>query len=442
MILDRNNLIGLYITIPLYFCILGGACVVAYTRNKRLSSNSTAGVGNDALSQHYLANRSFGPLLTAGTLFASIFSGYTVVGVPNDAFATGWFSIRWIAAFIFIVAMMLVTVTRLRKSSIVRNHQSSVDFITDRFGSQILRYTIVVLQVFPSVLYLVAQLVAIRTTFNSLFNVAPDSAVAVSIISFFILGFEWLGGLSSVALTDSIQGIIMVFCFIALPTVIAVNYGGWSTLEPETYARPEFYQTPSTEEQWSYWNFIILFAGIFSLPHIMQRTYAAESMKALKVGYTVIAVGPFLAMISGIFLGTIGVQFLSERGIENPDSPFSEIIQATLDLGGFPYFVAVLTSTGTLAAVMSTTDSIMISISQLITTEIVRPMAPSASPERSTRYGKAVSLAGLTIALLLSIYAGDSITTIIVIQYGFSIQAVPAFLFGLFAKNKSSECHP
>lgn len=52
---------------------------------------------NDALTTHYLAGRSFGPVVMSGTLFASLFSGYTVVGVPNEAFYTGWFSLRRMA---------------------------------------------------------------------------------------------------------------------------------------------------------------------------------------------------------------------------------------------------------------------------------------------------------------------------------------------------------
>jgi hypothetical protein len=40
-------------------------------------------------------------------------------------------------------------------------------------------------------------------TFNAMFNLPPDSAVAVIVIMAFILIFEWVGGLSSVAfLTD------------------------------------------------------------------------------------------------------------------------------------------------------------------------------------------------------------------------------------------------
>jgi Na+/proline symporter len=36
-------------------------------------------------------------------MFASLFSGYTVIGVPNEAFKLGGFSIRWIPSLMAIV---------------------------------------------------------------------------------------------------------------------------------------------------------------------------------------------------------------------------------------------------------------------------------------------------------------------------------------------------
>jgi len=144
-----------------------------------------------------------------------------------------------------IVAGYFGTGLRLRKASILRNHQSPVDFITDRYQSQILRYTVVVLQLFPSIIYLAAQVIAIQGTFNSIFELDPDESYPVIIIMGMILIFEWLGGLNSVALTDLFQAIVMVASFVILPSVVVKNFGGWTDLDPDTFPRPETYQTMS-----------------------------------------------------------------------------------------------------------------------------------------------------------------------------------------------------
>ena len=131
----------------------------------------------------------------------------------------------------------------------MRNHQSPVDFITDRYQCQILRYTIAGLQVLTSVIYVAAQVSALKSTFNGIFGIDPDSPVAVIVMFIMILAFEWAGGLNSVALTDGIQGIIMIISFVSLASVIKKNYGGWAALDPESYPKPQFYQTPSADSQ-------------------------------------------------------------------------------------------------------------------------------------------------------------------------------------------------
>jgi len=80
---SADNRLGLYVALPVYFVLLTGCAVYAYVRVERIKRLGIS----DHLSAHYLGGRSFGPLLTAGTVFASFFSGYTVVGVVNGELA-------------------------------------------------------------------------------------------------------------------------------------------------------------------------------------------------------------------------------------------------------------------------------------------------------------------------------------------------------------------
>eukprot|EP00542_Grammatophora_oceanica_P016343 CAMPEP_0194051730 /NCGR_PEP_ID=MMETSP0009_2-20130614/42071_1 /TAXON_ID=210454 /ORGANISM="Grammatophora oceanica, Strain CCMP 410" /LENGTH=52 /DNA_ID=CAMNT_0038698973 /DNA_START=1 /DNA_END=156 /DNA_ORIENTATION=+ len=51
------------------------------------------------------------------------------------------------------------------------------------------------------------------------------------VIFVLILMFEWVGGLSSVAFSDAIQGTVMVVAFLLVPCIIKANFGGWSELD-------------------------------------------------------------------------------------------------------------------------------------------------------------------------------------------------------------------
>ena len=156
------NQIGLYVTVPLYLLAMGAASGMAWYGKRGKVASKTS----DAMSAHYLGGRAFGPFVTTMTLFASLFSGYTVVGIPNEAFENGFIAARWVVIGISHSFGLLISAPRLRKCGLVRNHQTPVDFVTDRYRSNLLRYTVVLLQVFPSWLYLTGQLRAMTTTFN------------------------------------------------------------------------------------------------------------------------------------------------------------------------------------------------------------------------------------------------------------------------------------
>lgn len=438
---SAENRTGLYVTIPIYFCLLAGATFWAYRRMEQMSHDKTA----DKLSAHYIGGRNFGPLLITGTLFASMYSGYTVVGIPNEAFRNGWIALRWMPTMAAINWGLIGTGFRLRKVSQFRNHQSPADFITDRFQSQLLRYTIVFLQVLTSIIYLAAQVIALKVTFNSIFGLDPDTTYPVIIVMLIILLFECIGGLNSVALTDSIQAVIMVFAFLAIPIIMATNFGGWSGLDPENYPNPWFYQTPTADEQWKFWQFGLINFSFFTLPHFLQRIYAVRDLSSLKIGYTVLTVGPWLSTFVGIFLGTMGVAILvspDDGSPLSPADPFTAILESVMDLGGFANACACVGITASLAAIMSTTDSLIIAISHLLTVEVFYPMMPNTTPARMAWFGRGSSVLAVSFALIVGLLWDEGISDLGKIQFPLTAQVVPPFLLGLFVKNSAFDVHP
>ena len=103
-------------------------------------------------------------------------------------------------------------------------------------------------------------------------------------------------------------------------------------------------------------------------------------------------------MLTGVFIGTVGVMILGGAEVA---SPFTSIMEALMDEGGFAEGIGIIAVTASLAAIMSTADSLVIAISQLVTVEIVYPMRPKTTPTGIAWVGRAVSLVSATIALLI-----------------------------------------
>jgi Na+/proline symporter len=201
---------------------------------------------------------------------------------------------------------------------------------------------------------------------------------------------------------------IMIVACLCLPIIVNKYYGGWTALTPETYPRPDFYRTPSRREQFDFWQFTISTVSLFTLPHLLQRTYAAKDLNALKTAHVTMAGGIWFLMVGAVYIGTMAVMILGTETSdgkvvynEDMESPFTKLLNRVIDIGGFPRIVGLLTITASLAAITSTVDSVLVAISQLITEEIFYPLKPQAAPRDMAWVGRAVSLVAVTFAALL-----------------------------------------
>lgn len=100
--------------------------------------------------------------------------------------------------------------------------------------------------------------------------------------------------------------------------------------------------------------------------------------------------------------------------------------------GGFAEVAAVILYTSALAAIMSTTDSVLISISQIITSDILYPMRPNATPSQVAWFGRFVSAVVAALSLAVGLSWKGSITLLFQIGMPIAMQIVPTFLIGLF----------
>lgn len=109
-------------------------------------------------------------------------------------------------------------------------------------------------------------------------------------------------------------------------------------------------------------------------------------------------------------MGTMGVQMIGDacQSSTNPEdcmdvaSPFVTILNILMSLKGFPEVAAIMLYCAALAAVMSTTDSVLISMSQIVTSDILYPMRPNSTPQQVAWMGRGVSVVISALSLILA----------------------------------------
>ena len=144
-------------------------------------------------------------------------------------------------------------------------------------------------------------------------------------------------------------------------------------------------------------------------------------------------------MLVGVYIGTVGVQMLDGADVA---SPFASILEEVMALGGFSKFMGAVAFTASLAAIMSTADSLIIAVSQLVTVEILYPLTKTKSPELMAWMGRGVSTFAVFVALIVGIFWDQGISDLGAIQFPVTMQGVPTFFFALFATSKATDVHP
>lgn len=87
----------------------------------------------------------------------------------------GWKELAWVAQALAMVFVYAGTAPRLRKASLVRNHQTPSDFITDMFQCQLLRYGVIIIQLAAQFIWMTSNVVAVKNSFNMAFHLDEDS---------------------------------------------------------------------------------------------------------------------------------------------------------------------------------------------------------------------------------------------------------------------------
>ena len=87
----------------------------------------------------------------------------------------GWKELAWVAQALAMVFVYAGVAPRLRKASLVRNHQTPSDFITDMFQCQLLRYGVIIIQLAAQFIWMTSNVVAVKNSFNRAFYLDEDS---------------------------------------------------------------------------------------------------------------------------------------------------------------------------------------------------------------------------------------------------------------------------
>ena len=346
----------------------------------------------------FLAGRSLGPVLLFFTLAATNFSAFTVFGFSGAGYRLGY---AFYPIMGFGTAFMAITFSLIGKRvwelGKTEGYITPAELIGRQYHSRPLCLVFFAVMTLFTLPYVAIQPISAGYTLESLLGI-PYFAGATLVMGVVVL-YVFLGGLRGVAWTDAIQGGMMIGLMILALVIIAAPHGGLIQANQlgfqkfsELYSRPGPGNAFPVGIWFSYMLLWFLCDPLF--PQLFQRFFAAKNRRALDIAMVTYPVITGFLFLLPVAMGVLGR--LSIPGLEGKQA--DRILPLLMERHANNW-IGTLVLTAGLAALMSTLDSQLLTLSSMFTRDVSRhPLEEGKQRWMGKAFVVALAVAGLAIA--------------------------------------------
>lgn len=380
---------------------------------------------------YFLADRKLGTLVLIGTMVATNFSAFTVFGTSGAGYRDGY---AFFPIMGFGTGFMALTFWILgRKIWEVGRNNGAVtppELVRKLYGSPLLSLIFSLVMIVFTIPYLALQPMAAGYALEAL--VGLPYVYGCVLVTIIILIYTLRGGLRAVAWTDLFQGVVMFVLLLASLIIVAQHHGGFIEANHKILAsNPELFSRPGGTGKYTYgiwFSFILLWFFCDPMfPQLFQRFFSARNRDTIAktmLFYPLICTVVFFLPISVGVLGHLSFPDLVGKEAD-------KILPMTMTLVSGDFMAALVIAAG-LAALMSTMDSQLLTLSSIFTRDIL-PIGGKFKGE--TSLSGRIFVICLSIAGLLLAYNPPA-TILQIATQTFTGLAVlfPTVIFGLYLK--------
>ena len=323
--------------------------------------------------EYWVAGRRIGTMVNAMAIMAALASGGSIIGVMGLAYSQGMPA----TLALFAGSIMGFPIASILVARPLRNfgRYTITDFLGYRYRSAVVRYFVPALIVIAFVVYIVAQLKAAGITATVLLGIPYDTALALSTLVFVI--YVSFGGMVAITWTDVMQGFLMLAVIIGTAVFFMGRAGTpFEIIRQATAVAPELGRVTGQPVSSYLGYFVIWMTAIPVIPHIVMRVFTAKDAKSARKSMN-IAMFAYSAIILAGVLVIVPVGRMDFPGLVDADQLFLRVMETQ-----FPPIVRGLAVAAVLAAVMSTTDALLLACSSAIAHDILGGLLRGRASER------------------------------------------------------------
>ncbi len=386
---------------------------VSYLVSKRIKTES----------DFFLAGRNLPAWMVSMSLFATWFGAETCIGSSAAVYEQGLSGSRAdpFGYTLCLVFMGLLLAARLWRGG----YTTLADFYRDTYGSFIEKFSVWIL--FPSSLFWAAAQIR---AFGQVVAASTDLPVEMAIVgaAVFVIIYTLLGGLLGDIVTDVLQGMIVAIGLITVFVLTIQNVPDLSGILASM--APERLSIISPDETWlmrlDRWSVPIL--GSLVAQELISRVLASKSAKvAVRSSY----ISAIIYLVMGsmpVFLGLLGPHILP--GLEDSEQFLVTWASQILTPFFFTIFAGALIS-----AILATIDSILLSLSALLTHNILIPALNITDDKKKLQLARSVIILAGAAAFIIAMTA-DSIYGLVETASSFGTAGVLVITLGALVLKK------
>lgn len=393
------------IIICLYAAMLIGVAI--FSKRKAKTTND-----------FFLGGRNIGGWMTAFAYGTTYFSAVIFVGYAGKF---GWnlgLSVTWIGianALIGTFAVWKLMAKPTRRITHRLDAATMPDFFFKRYNSKSLKITAALI-IF---VFLVPYCASVYQGLGYFFTIVFGLPYEYCMIGMALLTAIYLlaGGYIATALTDFIQGIIMIIGVIIMVALVVGNpaVGGIGAGLSKIAEIDPALASPfgSAQNVISLVSLILLTSlGTWGLPQMVHKFYAIRDNKAIKRGTIISTLFALIVGGAAYFVGTFGRLYLAEAP-ENLDHVMPQVMSAALPSVMLGLILVLL-----LAASMSTLSSLVLVSSSSISMDLVKGARPQMKDQSLMTLMRVLCGVFVLISLVIALLQPAAIVTLMSYSWG------------------------
>ncbi len=400
-------------TLPGILAYVGLQLVIGYVVSRRIRTED----------DYLLAGRKLGYMLATFSIFATWFGAESCIGTAGAAYTSG---LGGVTADPFGYALCLFLMGALLAVPLWNMKLTTVaDFFRDRFSPSAERLTALIM-VPTSVLWAAAQVRA----FGQVLAASSDIGVttAVTIAAAIVIVYTIMGGMLADAISDVVQGVVLVAGLIILGVIVVQDAGGIAAAAASVgeagglFRQEQDFDVLAVAESWA-----IPVCGSLIAQEVVSRVLSSRSATVAKRSSLVASGAYLLVGLIPLSLGLIGFRLLP--GLEHGEQILPLLAREHLSDILYVVFAGAIVS-----SILSTVDSALLASAALLAHNVILPSRPQIAERHKVRMERGIVAASGILAFVLALHA-EGVYDLVKDASSFGSAGIfTAFMFGMFTR--------